>query len=114
MNIDYSGLKAAVVADLTTELSGDPGFSADVLGVKVETAIREVILRRNYAASSLTDTKISEDLSNYYSTVVNVARYDYNQIGAEGQTSHSENSVGRTWVDRNTLFNGVVAFVKVL
>lgn len=114
MSIDYSVLKAAVVADLTTELSGEPGFSAAILGNKVEMAIQEVILRRNYSASSLTDTQISEDLSNFRSTIVNVARYDYNQIGAEGQSAHSENSVSRTWIDRNTLFNGVIAFVKVL
>jgi hypothetical protein len=56
---------------------------------------------------------IAADLENYYSVIRSVALYDYNQRGAEGQVSHDENSIGRTWVDRDKLFNGVVAFVKI-
>lgn len=107
------GLQSELVADLTVELKDDPSFNADVLTVKVKNAINDVKSRRNYVATSYTDKDIAGDLENYYSVIRNVALYDYNQIGVEGQQSHNENSISRTWVSRDSLFNGVVAFVKV-
>lgn len=107
------GLQNELVADLKTELKNDPNFDEDILKVKVKNAIRDVRQRRNYGATSYKEDMIVEDLESYYSVIRNVALYDYNQIGAEGQVSHDENDTSRTWVDRNKLFNGVVAFVKV-
>lgn len=107
------GLQNELVADLKTELKNDPNFDEDILKVKVKNAIRDVRQRRNYGATAYKEDAIAEDLESYYSVIKNVALYDYNQIGAEGQVSHDENSVNRVWVDRNKLFNGVVAFVKV-
>lgn len=107
------GLQNELVADLKTELKNDPNFDEDILKVKVKNAIRDVRQRRNYGATAYKEDAIAEDLESYYSVIRNVALYDYNQIGAEGQVSHDENSVSRVWVDRNKLFNGVVAFVKV-
>lgn len=107
------GLQSELVADLKTELKNDPNFDEDILKVKVKNAIRDVRQRRNYGAATYKEDKIAEDLESYYSVIRSVALYDYNQIGAEGQVSHDENSVNRVWVDRNKLFNGVVAFVKV-
>ena len=108
------GLEQEIIAELTTELQGEPTFNADILAIKIRNAIRELKMKRNYAATSFSETDIEKDLYNYYSTIVNVARYDYNQLGAEGELSHSENSVSRSWVDRDDLFKGVHAFVKVL
>lgn len=103
-----------IVEELTIELKNDATFDADILTIKVKNAIKEVRMKRNYVATSYTEKQIAEDLNNYYSVIKNVALYDYNQIGAEGEQSHSENSVSRTWVNRNDLFKGVCAFVKVL
>ena len=108
------GLQKEIVEDLATELKNDPSFDADILEVKVKNAIRDVMGRRNYGATSYSDEKIVKDLEDYYSVIRGIALYDYNQIGAEGQQSHSENSVSRSWVSRDSLFNGVVAFVKVI
>lgn len=108
-----NGLQTELVADLTTELKNDPSFDVDILTVKVKNAIRDVKSRRNYDATLYDDERIVKDLENYYSVIRNVALYDYNQIGVEGQQSHSENSISRSWVSRDSLFNGVVAFVKV-
>lgn len=103
-----------IVSDLTIELEPtDPRFNAAVLEAKVRNAIREVRMRRNYP-STYTKEQITTDLENYYPTILNLARYDYNQIGAEGQTEHSESSVTRRWADREKLFHGVFAFVTVL
>ena len=53
--------------------------------VKVKNAINEVKLRRSYP-SSFSDKDISNDLESLRSNIYALALYDYNQIGAEGQT----------------------------
>lgn len=107
------GLQDEIVAELTVELQDEPTFNANILATKVRNAIREVKMKRNYQATSYTDEQVEKDLYNYFSVIKSVALYDYNQIGAEGEQSHSENSISRTWVDRDDLFKGVHAFVKV-
>lgn len=108
------GLQSEIIEDLTLELKNDPSFDADILKVKVKNAIRDVRSRRCYGATFYSEDEIAEDLESYYSVIKNVALYDYNQSGAEGQVVHDENSISRTWVERDKLFNGVVAFVKIL
>ena len=107
------GLQDEIVAELTVELQDEPTFNVNILATKVRNAIREVKMKRNYQATSYTDEQVEKDLYNYFSVIKSVALYDYNQIGAEGEQSHSENSISRTWVDRDDLFRGVHAFVKV-
>lgn len=108
------GIEQEIIAELTIELQGQPTFNLDVLAAKVRNAIREVKTKRNYGATSYTDTQIEEDLYDYYSVIKNVALYDFAQLGAPFENSHSENSVSRSWVDRDDLFKSVHAFVKVL
>ena len=60
-----------------------------------------------------TDEMIEEDLDRYYSNIRAIALYDYNQIGVEGQQSHNEGGVSRTWVDRKSLFNGILPLSRV-
>lgn len=115
MSVNTSVLEAEIVSDLTTELSGEDTFNAGVLAVKVKLATRDIIARRNYGACTWSEQKILDDLySNYYSTITNVARFDYNQIGAEGESSHSENGISRSFVDRDSLMKNVHAFVGVI
>ena len=112
--VDISGLKTSISSLLNTELRNDPNFDFNLLNSKVELAIRDVMARREYGNSHYTDEKILEELSTrYFTTIVNLARYDYNQAGAEGQKNHSENSVSRTWYDRNKFLSDVHAFVKI-
>lgn len=107
------GLKDEIIAALTIELQDVPTFNADILAVKVLNVMREVKMKRNYVATSFTDEQIEKDLYNYYSVIMDVARFDYNQLGAEGEQSHSENGISRSYVNRDDLFKGVHAFVKV-
>lgn len=111
MTIDE--LRAEIEEDLTAEMSGEADFSAAVLSVKVKGAIRELRLKLNLP-KGWGDAKAAEKLYEYYPVIVNVARYDYNQRGSEGQTNHSENSINRTWADRDELFRGVHAYVGAL
>ena len=43
----------------------------------------------------------------YYSNIEDVARYDYNKVGAEGQSSYSADGTKIDYIDRNSLFYGV-------
>lgn len=116
-NIDSGmtvGLEEEIMADLTAELSiADPKFNPALLLPKVRNAMREVKRARGYP-ESYTSEQIETDMYNYYSNIRNIALYDYNQIGNEFSSSSSENSVGVHWIDRNKLFAGIYAFVKVL
>ena len=82
-----------------------------VLEAKVKNAIQAVKTARNYQ-SYHTDEFIQTDLRQYESNIHDIALYDYNQAGAEGQVSHNENSISRTWKDRKECFAGIVPFVR--
>jgi len=104
-------LKYAIMDELRIELSNDPSFSEEMLSVKVDNAIREVKRARRYPFF-YTEEVINRDLWDLYPNIKNIALYDYNQIGIEGQSASSENGENRTFVDRNTLFRGVIPFAK--
>ena len=61
----------------------------------------------------MTDAEIETDINRYYTQCMNVARYDYNQLGAEGEQTHNENGISRSYIDRGKLWSGVVPFAKV-
>lgn len=102
-----------VIADLTTMYEDQPTFNADKLAVIVSKVVEEVIKARNYRNAGYTDEMISADLFNYKTNIYNLSEYDFAQFGAPHESSHSENSVNRTWVDRNKLFSGIVAITPL-
>lgn len=101
-NIDSSmsiSLEQEIVADLTAELSiSDENFNADLLLSKVRNAIREVYEDRGYEDES--EQFREKDMRKQYIKIRKRASYDYNQIGAEGEDSHSENGTSRSYIDR--------------
>lgn len=103
-----------VVEELAVELEDDPDFNANILTIKVKNAIRKVKSRRNYQVTSMTDEQIDADLKNYYTNIKDIALRDYNLRGAEGEKSHSEEKISRTYLSDDELLQGVHAFVKVL
>lgn len=113
MSANITPIVNEVVADLTIKMHNDATFDADTLTIIVKAVVRELIQRREYP-ESYSDASIEADLNNYYATILKVSEYDYNQIGVEGQSSHSENGVSRGYVDRNSLFNDVYKFVRFL
>lgn len=109
------GLEQEIVDELTAELEiADKNFNPALLAPKVRNAIREIKMKRNYAATSYSEQKIADDLYNYYSVIKDLALYDYSHIGGYFESSHSENSTSRTWISRDEILKGVHAFVKVL
>jgi hypothetical protein len=106
------GLQEELISDLTAELEGEATFNATVLKTKIVGAIREVKTARKYPAY-YTDKQIQSDLYGFYSNIRNIALYDYNRLGAEFEKSHNENSVSRTYEDREKLFYGVLPLTRV-
>nr|WP_297001915.1 hypothetical protein [Prevotella sp.] len=101
--------------DLQVELSNDEeggSFSEPLLKQKIKSAIREVRDKRRYPLG-YTDGMIAQDLDRYYSQIRSLALYDYNSIGFEGESQHSEDSIQRTMVDRKTLFAGIIPLATV-
>ena len=101
--------KADMLNELTTELGITEEVDSALLVSKLNNAIRDVIRAVNYP-SSYTDKMVEKDLKKYYGNIHDLTMYDYNQTGAEGEKSHSENGTSRTWKDRKECFNGIVAF----
>lgn len=105
-------LKENIVAELSNELSKDDDYDESVLESKVAQAIREVKNARKYP-SYYTDVMIASDLERFYSNVYNIALYEYNQVGVDFQTGHSENGTNRTYSDRSKLFYGIIPLATV-
>lgn len=98
-----------VYEDLVAELEIDKANEQKLLKLKVKNAVREVRNRRDYP-SHFTENDIQDDLNRLYSNIHDLALYDYNQIGVEGQSSHSENGESRAWKDREDCLKGVFAW----
>lgn len=101
----------SIISELTIELQNETDFNADILALKVNNAYREVKQARNYPKSYSAET-IAEDMENYYSNVKAIAMYDYNKIGAEGQTQYSADGESIHYVDRNKLFAGILPIAR--
>ena len=112
--IDTSAFETELNTDLAAEITGSGQIVlTDVLAVKVKAVVRELLNIRNYEHSGMTDAEIETDINRYYTQCMNVARYDYNQLGAEGEDSHSENGISRKYIERGKLWSGAVPFAKV-
>lgn len=98
-----------ILEDLTTELGLTEESDLAVLSSKIRNAYREVKRARNYQ-SGHTQEFIDRDMENFYSNIRELALYDFNQIGAEGQVSSVENGISRTYKSRRECFDGVFAF----
>lgn len=106
-------LLAEILEDLTAELKLTEKSDIAVLSSKIKNAYREVKRSRNYP-NGYSDENIVSDMGNYYSNIRELSLYDYNQFGAEGQTSHSEGGYSRTWKSRRQCFDGIVPFCRIL
>ena len=112
--VNTTAVETELNTDLSAEITGS-GLEVltDVLSVKVKAVVRELLSIRNYELSGMTDEEIEADIERYYTQCMNVARYDYDQLGAEGEDSHSENGISRKYVERGRLWAGVVPYARV-
>ena len=107
-------LQSEVVEELKIELSllGEVVPSDAVINLKVKDAIREVKRERNYP-STYTDDMILADLERLYPNIKAKAVYKGNLIGAEFESSHSENGITRVWREYERLSNGIIPIARV-
>lgn len=106
-------LKQEIVDELTIELKGEPTFDAELLEVKVKSAIRDVKSARKYPVN-YTEAQIESDLVRYESQIKAIALYDYAKIGAEGQKNYSADGESINYLDRDKLFAGVLPISGVM
>ena len=112
--VDTTAFETELNTDLAAEISASGNeVLTGVLAIKVKAVVRELLNIRNYENSGMTDWEIEQDLNRYYTQCMNVSRYDYNQLGAEGEESHNENGISRKYIERTRLWGGVVPFAKV-
>ena len=99
-----------IFENLKVEINADDSQSDKVneplLRRKVDGAFRDVQRARNYPGY-YTQAQIDADMLKYYSNIEAVARYDYNKVGAEGQSSYSADGTKIDYLNRDTLFYGV-------
>ena len=110
---NYSYLENAIFDSLKVELEADEAYNEDILQQKVRNALHEVKLARGYASVGYTDDMVDSDLMQFASNIRNIALYDYNQVGVEGQQSSSENNTYRMYFDRMKLFAGICPLARV-
>ena len=111
--VDTTTFEENITRAIGLEMKDDPTFNLDVVASKVSSVVRELIQRRRYMTSGMSDEAILADIENYYPQVLNAARYDFNTIGAEGEDRHTENGIDRTFTERSKMWAGVVPISRV-
>jgi hypothetical protein len=100
-----------ILESLETTLGVTEESDIAILTEILNDAISEIKDARHYP-EDMSASDIEEDMLRYISNIKKLTKYDYNQVGAELQTSHSENGVSRNYTDRRRCFNGVVPFCR--
>ena len=78
----------------------------------LKDAITEIKEARKYP-SDISASDIEADMQKYISNVKKLTKYDYNQIGVEYQTSHSENGISRSYMEREKCLDGVTPYCRM-
>lgn len=102
-------VKEDVFNALKTELEITEGekLNETLLLSKVESAYQDVKETRCYP-STYSESMIDDDMEKFYSAIRRIALYDYNQVGAEGQTSYNADGTSIRYLNRDKLFYGVL------
>lgn len=79
----------------------------------IEQATQEVKNRRRYP-DNYTQERIDKDMKKYEGVIVDLAVYDHSQAGEAFMASYTENGVSRNWKERDKIFAGVSAVMKIL
>ena len=106
-------LRTSIADDLEVELKDMPTYSRELLDIKVNDAIRDVMDKRGYASAGYSPDMIEDDIERYIPQIKALAQYDYLIIGASGESYHYEGGTNRTWIDRRRLYNGIIPLAKV-
>lgn len=86
--------------------------NVEVISLLVDLACQNVVNRR-YPFGYI-DEQAQVAISRYSNVVFRAVVYAYNMQGAEGQSSHSENGISRTFIDEDKLYTEIVPMCGVL
>ena len=107
-----------LINEILGDLKDEIGIESDSkeeksLKAKIKRAIKTVRSRRRYPKSH-TESAILTDLKqNYYDAISYLALYDFNMMGVEGQTMHTENTVQRIWHNREECLMSIVGYARL-
>ena len=106
-------MEAEILNDVITYL-GDEVSEADnpVLLILINRAIRKVCAKRD--PYGYTDKEKETAVERYRDTVFAAAVYYWAKQGADGENSHSENGISRSYQNEDDIYFDVVPMVKVL
>ena len=106
-------MEAEILADIITYLGNEVTESdKPVLLILVNRAIRKVCMKR-YPFGCSDDEKMKA-VDKYRDTIFEAAVYYWAKQGADGESSHSENSISRTYNSEDDIFFDVIPMVKVM
>lgn len=100
-----------ILEELKIELSIYSEVHLKLLESKMHSAKREVERARKYP-KYYTEEMIEEDLIDYISNIKSLVIYDFRHVGAEGELSHSEPGISRSFIERKECFAGIVPLCK--
>lgn len=107
-------MKNRIIAVLEPELEvTDPNYNADLLSAKAGQVLDEAQVIRNYAQTNYSEVTILADMEKGLPVFINVTRYDYNKIGAEGQSQYSGDGESLHYLDRGKMWNGWMPLARV-
>ena len=104
-------LQTDLEVELVSELHDDSDKA--LLFSKIKGAYLAVKRKRNYQKHH-TEDFIDYDMKSMYDIIRELAMYDFSHVGAEGETSHSENGINRTWNPRTNILREVIPFATVI
>lgn len=103
----------SIFEKLKTYFESDENYNESLLLSIVAEKTDEVRAARKYP-SYYTEDMIIEDLHCYSSNIYRGAKNAYAKIGAEGESSHSENGISRNYVSETAFLKGVVPIARTL
>lgn len=104
-------LKARIVAAEPGILVDYPNGSLDIILADLLESAQAAILARRHPFGDDIPTELP---NRYLDLQVRVATVMFGQLGAEGESAHSESNVSRTWVGLEDLLAEVRPMAKVL
>lgn len=101
--------KAQAYFDSVPDLAGESPSA-----MLIDFVIEKFKQHRNYPVS-FTEDRIASDLRSHISTMAMAVVDLYSKEGAEGETSHNENGINRSYENAyisKSIFNDIVPFVR--
>lgn len=84
----------------------------EIIWILVDLACQNVVNRRY--PFGYTEKQEETAIKQYSNVVFRAVVYAYNMQGAEGQSSHSENGISRSYIDEDELYTEIVPMCRVL